>query len=243
MPRLDVLVLQRGLTPTRARALDLIKRGFVLVNGVAVTKAGANVAETATLVLSETAPSHVSRGAEKLAAALDEFRFAVTGRHCVDIGASTGGFTEVLLARGAAHVTAVDVGRDQLHASIRSDPRVTVLEGTDARILTTHHLSSPVTALVADVSFISLEKALPVALALVAPGAWAVLLVKPQFEVGRGFVGKGGIVRDTAQQLAAVARIANWLESLGWTVAGSMPSPIAGGDGNKEFLLGAMQAG
>jgi 23S rRNA (cytidine1920-2'-O)/16S rRNA (cytidine1409-2'-O)-methyltransferase len=144
-----------------------------------------------------------------------------------------------LLARGASHVTAVDVGRDQLHPTLRSDSRVTLFESTDARALTAGHFPQPVTALVADVSFISLEKALPAVLALAADGAWLIALVKPQFEVGRENVGKGGIVRDEAAQLAVVRRIAAWLESLGWAVAGQLPSPITGADGNQEFLLGA----
>jgi 23S rRNA (cytidine1920-2'-O)/16S rRNA (cytidine1409-2'-O)-methyltransferase len=239
MPRLDVALVEIGLAPTRSRALDLIRRGFVCVGGVVVTKTAANVTAAAIITLAEAAPSHVSRGAEKLIAALDQFNFDPAGRTCVDIGASTGGFTEVLLARGAAHVTAVDVGRNQLHARLRGDNRVTVLEATDARTLTATHVPAPPNALVADVSFISLEKALPAVLTLAAPGAWLVTLIKPQFEVGRGAIGKGGIVRDVAARDAAVTRIRTWLEDSGWPVAGMIPSPITGGDGNQEFLIGA----
>jgi 23S rRNA (cytidine1920-2'-O)/16S rRNA (cytidine1409-2'-O)-methyltransferase len=242
MPRLDILVLSRGLALSRSRALDLIRRGFVRVDGAVVTKAGTNVSEAAMIDVSDTAPRHVSRGAEKLIAALDYFQFDVQGRNCADIGASTGGFTEVLLARGASHVTAIDVGRDQLHPSLRADARVHLFESTDARALTAEHFPQPVTALVADVSFISLEKALPAVLSLAGEGAWLIALIKPQFEVGRGNVGKGGIVRDESAQLAAVNRIAAWLEGLGWSVAGTLPSPITGADGNQEFLLGARKA-
>ena len=239
MPRLDLTLVALKLAPTRSRALDLIRRGFVSVNGVVITKAGAEMAADVQIVLSQSAPAYVSRGAEKLIAGLDHFGFAVAGMTAVDAGASTGGFTQVLLARGAKHVTAVDVGRDQLHATLRDDARVTVREGTDARALTAADFSHPLGAVVTDVSFISLEKALPVTLQLAAPDAWLIALIKPQFEVGRGNVGKGGIVRDEAARQAVVARIAAWLESVGWTVAGVIPSPISGGDGNQEFLIGA----
>ncbi len=239
MPRLDIALVDRGLAPTRSRALDLIRRGFVQVGGVVVTKPAAEITVNTPVTLASTAPTHVSRGAEKLIAALDHFSFDPAGRACADIGASTGGFTEILLARGATHVTAIDVGRDQLHLRLRTDARVTVLEATDARALTSAHFPSPPAALAADVSFISLEKALPAALALAAPGAWLVALIKPQFEVGRNHIGKGGIVRDTTASAAAVARIALWLEAASWNVAGILPAPITGGDGNQEFLIGA----
>jgi 23S rRNA (cytidine1920-2'-O)/16S rRNA (cytidine1409-2'-O)-methyltransferase len=242
MPRLDLTLVERGLAPTRSRALDLIRRGFVRVGGVVVVKPAAEIAAGTLVALAEAAPTHVSRGAEKLIAALDHFGLDVTGNVCADIGASTGGFTEILLARGAAHVTAIDVGRDQLHVRLRADPRVSVLEATDARILTSAHFPRAPTALVADVSFISLEKALPTVLGLAAPGAWLVALIKPQFEVGRDNIGKGGIVRDTTASEAAVARIALWLENADWSVAGTLPSPITGGDGNQEFLIGAHKA-
>ena len=240
--RLDIALVDRGLVPTRSRALDLIRRGFVRVRGIVVTKAGHEVAADVDIALAAEAPRHVSRGAEKLIAALDAFGFAVAGMHAVDIGASTGGFTEVLLARGAAGVVAIDVGRAQLHPSLRSDPRVTVLEGRDARELKAEDFAAAPMAVTADVSFISLQKALPVVLDLAAPGAWLVALVKPQFEVGRDHVGKGGIVRDAVARVAAVDRIGDWLASRGWPVTGTLASPISGGDGNQEILIGARKA-
>ncbi len=239
MARLDVALVVRGLAPTRSRALDLIRRGFVTVAGVVVTKAGHDVADISTIGLAAAAPRHVSRGAEKLIAALDRFGIDPTGCHAVDIGASTGGFTEVLLARGATGVTAVDVGRAQLHETLRADPRVVSLESRDARSLVAAEFAHPITAITADVSFISLEKAMPVILALAAPGAWLVALIKPQFEVGRENIAKGGLVRDPAASAVAVDRIATWLQQSGWRVAGILPSPISGGDGNREFLIGA----
>ena len=239
MPRLDRALVSRGLAPTRSRASDLIRRGFVTVCGEVVTKAGFDVASETAVALAQTAPMHVSRGAEKLRAALDQFGFDPRGLHAVDIGASTGGFTELLLARGALSVTAVDVGRDQLHATLRGDSRVRVLESRDARTLAAADFVEPVAAVTADVSFISLQKALPAILGIAAPGAWLVALVKPQFEVGRGAVGKGGIVRDQAAALGAVERIAAWLEASGWEVGGQMASPLKGSDGNQEYLIGA----
>ncbi len=242
MPRLDILLVQRGLAPTRSRAGDLIRRGFVRVAGSTACKPGADIAESATVTLNADAPHHVSRGAEKLLAALDHFGLDPAGRHAADIGASTGGFTEVLLQRGAAGVTAVDVGRDQLHPRLRADPRVCVREGTDARALTRADFPHPLTAIVADVSFIALEKALPAVLALAAPGAWLVALIKPQFEAGRENVGRGGIVRDASVRDATVRRSAAWLAAAGWDVLGHMPSPITGGDGNQEYLIAALRA-
>ena len=239
MSRLDQTLVARGLAPTRSRALDWIGRGLVSVDGRVVTKGGHRVAETAEITLAQNVPRFVSRGAEKLIAALDYFGLSPAGCHAADIGASTGGFTEVLLARGATHVTAVDVGQAQLHPRLAADTRVTVREQTDARQLTAADFAAPITAITADVSFISLEKALPCVLALAAPGAWLVALIKPQFEVGRASVGKGGIVRDPAASVAAVTRIAAWLETSGWQVAGTLPSPITGGDGNQEFLIAA----
>lgn len=225
--------------PTRSRARDLILRGAVRVDGAVLTKPGALVAEDAPIALSEPS-DYVSRGGLKLARALDAFGFDPEGRVALDLGASTGGFTEVLLDRGAAHVFAVDVGTGQLHPRLRGDPRVTALEGQDARALTAREVPQPVTAIVADVSFISLEKVLPAALALAAPGAWLVALVKPQFEAGRAAVGKGGVVRDAAVREAQAARIAAWIGGLsGWHVDGVVASPIEGGSGNQEFLVGA----
>lgn len=237
--RLDKALLTRGLAPTRSRARDLILRGAVEVDGAVSTKAGTLVADGADIAVTEPS-GYVSRGALKLLAALEAFGFAPEGRMALDVGASTGGFTEVLLARGARHVVAVDVGHGQLHPRIAADARVTSLEGQDARALTAAHVPQPVSAIVADVSFISLEKVLPAALARAAPGAWLVALVKPQFEAGREAIGKGGIVRDAAVRDAQAAKLADWVASRpGWRVAGVIPSPIVGGSGNREFLLGA----
>ncbi|HEX3675511.1 MAG TPA: TlyA family RNA methyltransferase [Rhizomicrobium sp.] len=191
------------------------------------------------------APAHpyVSRGALKLVAALDRFALSPEGLVCLDIGASTGGFSQVLLERGAARVFAVDVGHGQLHDKIANDARVISLEGVNARELSPVVLGEEVQAIVADVSFISLKLALPRALAMAAPGAWLVALVKPQFEAGKENIGKGGIVRDEALQIAARDDIARWLgEQPGWAGLGAMDSPIAGGDGNREFLIAAKKS-
>ena len=194
--RLDRILVDRGLAVTRSRAADLIRLGAVSVEGVTALKPGALLDPGASLRSTPGRLPFVSRGGLKLAAALDTFRLDPKDFIALDIGASTGGFTEVLLERGAARVFAVDVGRGQLHEKLREDPRVVALEGTDARSLDAGTVGEPVGAIVADVSFISLTKALPEALSLAAPGAWLVALVKPQFEVGREWVGKGGIVRD-----------------------------------------------
>ena len=238
--RLDNALVARGLAPTRSRARYLIVRGLVSVDGAAAVKPAMTVGEAARIVVTGGETGLVSRGGVKLRAALEAFGFSPAGRIALDVGASTGGFTQVLLEGGASKVYAVDVGHGQLHASLKSDGRVVSLEGTDARRLDTELIAERVTAIVADVSFISLEKALPAALALAQPAAWLVLLVKPQFEVGRAGVGKGGIVRDEAAQRAAVERIASWLCADGrWRVLAPIASPIAGGSGNTEFLLGA----
>jgi 23S rRNA (cytidine1920-2'-O)/16S rRNA (cytidine1409-2'-O)-methyltransferase len=237
--RLDKALLMRGLVPTRSRARDLIVRGAVSVDGEVQLKPGALVAEDAPIALAESS-DYVSRGALKLVAALDAFGFDPQGRVAVDVGASTGGFTDVLLARGAEHVFAVDVGHGQLHLRLLADARVTSLEGQDARALTEREVPRRVTAIVADVSFISLEKALPAALGFAEPGCWLVALVKPQFEAGREAVGKGGIVRDAAVREAQADKLASWIGGLpGWKVVGVIASPIEGGSGNQEFLLGA----
>lgn len=241
--RLDKALLARGLVPSRSRARDLIVRGAVSVAGTVELKPGAVVAEDAPIALAEPA-DYVSRGALKLEAALDAFGLDAQGLVALDVGASTGGFTEVLLRRGAAHVFAVDVGRGQLHPRLACDPRVTSLEGQDVRELSAREISAPVAAVVADVSFISLEKALPAALRLAAPGAWLVALVKPQFEAGRAAVGKGGIVRAASVREAQAKKIAAWIGGLpGWRVVGVIASPVAGGSGNREFLLGARRDG
>jgi 23S rRNA (cytidine1920-2'-O)/16S rRNA (cytidine1409-2'-O)-methyltransferase len=240
--RLDMLLVKRGLVASRARARDVIKRGLVAVAGKIETRAAAGVAEGAPITVSG-AQHYVSRGAVKLAAALDHFGFAVAGVVALDVGASTGGFTQVLLERGAERVYAVDVGHGQLHERLAHRSGVVSLEGRDARTLDRAAIPQPLDAIVADVSFISLTKALPAALALARPGAWLVALVKPQFEAGRAAVGKGGIVRDAAARQRAVELVRAWLSNqAGWRVAGVIPAPIAGGSGNQEFLLGAVHA-
>ena len=190
----------------------------------------------------EPAHPYVSRGGVKLAAALDHFALSPQGRICLDLGASTGGFTQVLLERGATHVYAVDVGHDQLHAKLRSDPRVSAIDGLNARDLTAAKVPQAPQAITADVSFISLKLALPPALHMAAKDAWAVLLVKPQFEVGPRGVSKGGIVRDASAREAAVAEVTGWMKAQGWQMLGTMDSPITGGEGNREYLLAAKKA-
>jgi 23S rRNA (cytidine1920-2'-O)/16S rRNA (cytidine1409-2'-O)-methyltransferase len=241
--RLDQLLVDSGLAPTRSRAADLVRRGCVSVGGVPAAKPGALVRTDTNVAVSPEGSSYVSRGALKLEAALDSFGFETEGRVALDIGASTGGFTEVLLARGAAKVYAVDVGRDQLHAKLRADPRVVVLEGTDARSLDKALVKEQAGAIVADVSFISLTLALPAALSLAALGAWLIALVKPQFEAGRKAVGKGGVVRKDADREKAVTRVWQFLEGTGWKVLGVLPSPVLGRGGNQEFLIGARHDG
>jgi 23S rRNA (cytidine1920-2'-O)/16S rRNA (cytidine1409-2'-O)-methyltransferase len=238
--RLDRILVERGLAVTRSRAADLIRLGAVSVEGRPALKPGALIEPGARLMVEAQASPFVSRGGLKLAAALDAFGLDPKGLVALDVGASTGGFTEVLLARGAKRVFAVDVGRDQLHDKLREDRRVVVLEGTDARALDAAVIDGPVGAIVADVSFISLTKALPEALKLAAPGAWLVALVKPQFEVGRDAVGKGGIVRDAQARARAVAEVRAFIDATpGWNVFAEMPSPIPGGSGNEEVLIGA----
>jgi 23S rRNA (cytidine1920-2'-O)/16S rRNA (cytidine1409-2'-O)-methyltransferase len=237
--RLDLALVARGLAPSRARARDLINRGAVRVGGLPASKPAALIAADASIEVDACDAGYVSRGAAKLMAALGAFGFDPSGRACLDIGASTGGFTEVLLERGAARVYAVDVGTGQLHPRLAADPRVVSLERTDARRLEAGLVPEQVTGIVADVSFISLTLALPAALRLAASGCWLAVLVKPQFEAGRDSVGKGGIVRDEAAREAAVMRVRSFIERCGWRIAGVIPSPVAGGDGNIEYLLGA----
>jgi 23S rRNA (cytidine1920-2'-O)/16S rRNA (cytidine1409-2'-O)-methyltransferase len=240
--RLDARLVELGLVPSRARAQDLIRRGLVDIAGVVETRPSVGVAADAAIRLSQAAGDYVSRGAVKLIAALEHFRFHVAGVVALDVGASTGGFTQALLARGAARVYAVDVGHGQLHASLASDARVVALEGCDARHLDRMRVSEPVGAIVADVSFISLTKALPVPMTLVGAGAWLVALIKPQFEAGRAAIGKGGIVRNPAARQRAVELVRDWIPAQpGWRVLDVIPSPIAGGSGNEEFLLGAVR--
>jgi 23S rRNA (cytidine1920-2'-O)/16S rRNA (cytidine1409-2'-O)-methyltransferase len=228
--------------PTRARARDAILRGHVAVNGERVTKVASSVPAGAAITLDDPAAGYVSRSAVKLISGLDRFGYAVNGVTALDIGASTGGFTQVLLGRGAVKVFAVDVGHGQLDPGLAADPRVVNREGVNARYLSKDDIGEPVDAIVADVSFISLKLVLPPALQLAAPQAWGIFLVKPQFELGREALSKGGIVRDPRMAERAAADIATWLESeMGWRVSGVILSPIAGGDGNREMLVGAQR--
>ncbi|HOV04386.1 MAG TPA: TlyA family RNA methyltransferase [Kaistiaceae bacterium] len=237
--RLDQLLVARGLMESRSRARDAILRGCVSLAGRPVAKPGLEVAEDAEIAVADPAGGYVSRAALKLAAALDAFGFDPKGRVALDVGASTGGFTELLLERGATRVYAVDVGHGQLAARLADDARVVSREGVNARALSEADVPEPVGAIVVDVSFISLALVLEPVLARADEAAFAVLLVKPQFEVGREALGKGGIVRDPADADAALERIADLVARLpGWRVVGRMASPIAGGDGNREFLLG-----
>jgi 23S rRNA (cytidine1920-2'-O)/16S rRNA (cytidine1409-2'-O)-methyltransferase len=230
--------VERGLFESRAKARAAIEAGGVTADGRPVTKASEPLDPGAVL---EARPAHpwVGRGALKLAHALDLWPIEVVGRVVLDVGASTGGFTEVCLARGAARVFAVDVGRGQLHARLQSDPRVVNLEGVDARDLTAALVPEPPQLIVSDVSFIGLEKALPAALGLAAEGADLAALVKPQFQAGPAHVGKGGIVSDPAAQAQALHTVETFVEASSWRVQASAESPIVGGDGNREFLLWA----
>ncbi len=238
--RLDKALAAAGLAPSRSAAADLVRRGCVRVDGVPARKAGQGVSAHALLAITGDARPHVSRGGLKLAAALEHFRLDPAGCTALDIGASTGGFTDVLLRGGARRVYAVDVGQGQLHASLRGDNRVVVLEKCNARRLDRLLVSEAIDLLVCDVSFISLTKALPAAMALCRPGATLVALIKPQFEAGRAHVGKGGIVRDKKVHREVCTRIERWLEDdMGWPVTGLIPSPVTGPDGNHEFLIAA----
>jgi 23S rRNA (cytidine1920-2'-O)/16S rRNA (cytidine1409-2'-O)-methyltransferase len=236
--RADVLLVERGLFDSRAKARAAIEAGNVAADGSTVAKPSELLDADAALT---TSPAHpwVGRGALKLAHALDLWPIAVEGRSVLDVGASTGGFTEVCLARGAARVCAVDVGHGQLHPSLASNPRVINLEGLDARTLDSTVIDGPPQLIVCDASFIGLAKVLPAALALAAPNADLVALVKPQFEAGPERVGKGGLVKDAAVRQAVIADVSRWLEASGWPVHAVSESPIAGGDGNVEFLIWA----
>lgn len=239
--RLDVELVRRGLAVSRAQARASIEAGKVQVDGREATKPGLLVRPD-TAIAAEAAHPWVSRGGLKLDHALTAFGVDVTGLACLDVGSSTGGFTDVLLSRGARRVVAVDVGRDQLHPRLRADPRVLSLEATDARSLTAAMLGEPPELIVCDASFIGLAKLLGPALALAAPGAQLVALFKPQFEVGPAHVGRGGIVSDLPATDAAAAALANWLSGQDWPVEKWTDSPIQGGDGNNERLLLAKNA-
>ena len=238
--RLDLLLVSRGLAATRERARAQILAGQVRVDGVPVTKAGTAVPDTARLEVATPDHPWVGRGALKLDHALTAFAIEVTGRTALDIGASTGGFTDVLLSRGAAHVVAIDVGTNQLDWRLRSDPRVTSLEGVNARYLKPDDLPADrrvFDLITADVSFISLRHILPVVRMFLAADGRAITLVKPQFEAGRAQVGAGGIVRDPAVHAAVVAAVSDEAVRVGLTRLGVVPSPVTGAEGNQEFLM------
>ncbi|MDP8953755.1 MAG: TlyA family RNA methyltransferase [Actinomycetota bacterium] len=236
--RLDTELVRRGLVASRARAAAEIEAGRVVVSGAPATKAATLVAPAQPIAVLGPPPRFVGRGGEKLAAALERFEVAVAGRRALDAGASTGGFTDCLLQRGATSVVAVDVGHGQLHERLRADPRVIVRERTDIRALEAGDVGGPVQVVVADVSFISLRTVLPSLLALAVPGAAMVVLVKPQFEAGRREVSKGrGVVRDPTVWRQVLERVVDSVAAGGATIMGAMASPLTGADGNVEFLV------
>lgn len=239
--RADQLLADRGLAESRTRAQALILAGLVFTGDRKVEKAGQPLPPEAPLTVKGRDHPWVSRGGLKLDHALTHFAIDVTGQAAIDVGASTGGFTDVLLTRGAARVYAVDVGHGQLAWKLREDPRVTVLERVNARHLTAEQVPEPVDLVVCDASFIALAKVLPAALALARPGARLVALIKPQFEAGRDEVGKGGVVRDPDVHARVCAAVRDWLEAAGWRVEGIVPSPITGPEGNVEFLVAAVR--
>lgn len=234
--RLDEALVARGLCPSRARARDAVLRGTVKVDGAPAAKPSQPVGASNALTIEDEAQAYVSRAALKLKHGLAAFGISPEGRNALDIGASTGGFTQVLLEHGATHVTAIDVGHGQMKLE---DPRITLIEGLNARELSAEHLGRPVQLIVCDVSFISLRLALPPALELAEDDAELVALIKPQFEAGRAEVGKGGVVRDPAIHERVCEEVRDWITSKGWIVAGITPSPITGPEGNVEFLIGA----
>ncbi|MBO9547229.1 TlyA family RNA methyltransferase [Caulobacter sp.] len=238
--RIDVLLVERCVFDSRAKARAAIEAGLVRVGDRVVSKPSEAVDEDAQIV-AEAAHPWVGRGALKLVHALDLWPIAVEGRVAIDVGASTGGFTEVMVSRGAARIYAVDVGRDQLHATLRGDPKVVDLSGTDARALGAELIPEAPQLVVSDVSFISLTKALPAALDLAEQGADLVALIKPQFEAGRDFVGKGGLVKDPEVIARVQGEIVDFLEASGWSVQGLAESPITGGEGQVERLVWAQK--
>jgi 23S rRNA (cytidine1920-2'-O)/16S rRNA (cytidine1409-2'-O)-methyltransferase len=240
--RIDLLLVERGLLESRTKAQAAVEAGGVRVNGRAVLKPSEMVDEAAE-IQAEAAHPWVGRGALKLAHALTLWLISPQDKVVLDIGASTGGFTQVCLAGGAGRVYAVDVGRGQLHPVVANDPRVVNLEGLDARRLDAELVPVPPALIVCDASFIGLEKALPAALGLAAPGADLIALVKPQFEVGPDKVGKGGVVKDESARQAALDGVRGFLEAAGWQVRGAIESPVEGADGNREYLLHARAPG
>jgi 23S rRNA (cytidine1920-2'-O)/16S rRNA (cytidine1409-2'-O)-methyltransferase len=241
--RIDQLLVERGLAESRARAQALIMAGLVFAKGARVDKPGQQVAADVEIELKGRDHPWVGRGGVKLDGAITLFGLDPAGAVAMDIGSSTGGFTQVLLHHGAAHVFAVDVGTNQLDYRLRGDPRITVLEQTNARELTPTLIDRPCDWVVCDASFIGLSKVLEVPLHLAAPTCRLVALIKPQFEVERNEVGKGGIVRDPALHGRVCDEVRAWLEGIGWTVDGIMPSPITGTEGNVEFLISAHRLG
>lgn len=239
--RLDEALVARGLVQSRARGRDAVLRGIVRVNGEAARKPSQHVSPADVLSLSDDSARYVSRAALKLLHSLSLFAIDPKGKSCVDLGASTGGFTQVLLEAGAAHVTAIDVGHGQMAAQLAADTRVTLREGLNARDITRDDVPEDVSLIVSDVSFISLKLALPPLLSLVKLGTHLIALIKPQFEVGREALGKGGVVRDEALLEKTCADISAFITGQGWNVLGIAPSPIEGGDGNREFLLAAVK--
>ncbi len=239
--RVDQLLVERGLAESRTRAQALILAGIVFSGEVKIAKPGQQIAQDAALEVRGRDHPWVSRGGIKLAHALDWFDLDPSGVIAMDIGSSTGGFTDVLLSRGAAHVFAVDSGTNQLAWKLRQDPRVTVLEQTSARVLTPAMITAPCTWVVCDASFISLHKVLETPLKLAQPGCQLVALIKPQFEVGKGEVGKGGVIRDPLLHERVCGEVRDWLEGEGWAIQGIVASPITGPEGNVEFLIAAQR--
>ncbi len=237
--RLDQLLTDRKIVRSRSRARDAILRGCVKVDGVIIKRPSQKIADGADIVLDDPASSYVSRAALKLLEGLERSGFNVKGKTCLDIGASTGGFTQVLLERGATHVVAIDVGHAQMVARIANHPDVTSLEGINARDLDRKTMHGhKIEFIVSDVSFISLRLALPPALDLAEPGARGIFLVKPQFEAGRDHIGKGGLLRDPSLGLKVAEELKNWIDTqAGWQHTLILPSPVTGGDGNQEYLL------
>lgn len=238
--RIDLILVEKGLAPSRARAQELIKSGLVKAGNALVVKSSSEFDTGAEIEVLGDVHGWASRGGQKLDHALQEFSLMVKGKTCLDLGASTGGFTDVLLHWGAKKVYAVDVGHDQLVDKLKNDPRVVNIEGTHAKDLDNKNIPDAVAMIVVDVSFISLAKVLPFAMALAAKECDLVCLIKPQFEVGRENIGRGGIVKDEALQRKACKDVQDFIESTkGWDVRGIIKSPIEGGDGNREFLLAA----
>ncbi len=239
--RLDQALVDRGLVESRTKAQALIMAGLVFAGETRLTSAGGKIAADVELTVKGQPHPWVSRGGMKLAHGLAHFGLSPEGRICVDVGASTGGFTDVLLTHGALKVYAVDVGYGQLAHKLRTDPRVVVLERTNARALDAALIPDPIDVVVCDASFIGLRTVLPAALALAKPNAWLVALIKPQFEVGKDRVGKNGVVRDPALHEEVCRTTESWLGDQGWKVLGITPSPITGPAGNVEFLIGAVK--